>query len=57
VLIVRCESAIYLQNPLALFLPAYLLSKMFFMRKNSKKKEIQRLREAAKEIALQTVEL
>jgi len=30
---------------------------MFFMRKNSKKKEIQRLREAAKEIALQTVEL
>jgi hypothetical protein len=30
---------------------------MFFMRKKSKKKEIQRLREAAKEIALQTVEL
>jgi hypothetical protein len=30
---------------------------MFFMRKKSKKKEIQRLREAAKEIALQSIEL
>jgi hypothetical protein len=30
---------------------------MFFMRKNSKKKDIQRLRKAAEEIAMQSIEL
>jgi hypothetical protein len=30
---------------------------MFFMRKNSKRKDFQRFREAAKEIALQSIEL